>query len=97
MAQLFQSKSLSERTDKIETAMKKQATVLDQLQTKKEVHRPDDSGFTEQRLKALELASSCQSVIQNEHNDAVHDVGLDSTNNGARIRMLELVVTKQKR
>ena len=97
IAQLVKSMKVAEKMKNIEIAMGQQATVLDQLQAEKEVHRPDDSGFTEKRLGALELASARQAVILKGLNEAVHDVGLDSTNNGARLQMLEMVATKQRR
>ena len=79
---------------KIEIAMKKQTAVLDQLQEEKKKERPDV--ITEERLEALEKASARQAIILRELNEAVHEVGLDSSNNGAKLQMLELVAAKQK-
>ena len=95
IVQLMRSMKAAERMKKIEIAMKKQTAVLDQLQEAKKVERPDV--ITEERLEALEKASARQAVILRELNEAVHEVGLDSSNNGAKLQMLELVAAKQKR
>ena len=95
IVQLMRSMKAAERMKKIEIAMKKQTAVLDQLQEEKKVERPDV--ITEERLEALEKASARQAVILRELNEAVHEVGLDSSNNGAKLQMLELVAAKQKR
>ena len=95
IVQLMRSMKAAERMKKIEIAMKKQTAVLDQLQEEKKVERPDV--ITEERLEALEKASARQAIILRELNEAVHEVGLDSSNNGAKLQMLELVAAKQKR
>ena len=91
----MRSMKAAERMKKIEIAMKKQTAVLDQLQEEKKKERPDV--ITEERLEALEKASARQAIILRELNEAVHEVGLDSSNNGAKLQMLELVAAKQKR
>merc|ERR1719382_702892 len=91
----MRSMKAAERMKKIEIAMKKQTAGLDQLQEAKKVERPDL--ITDERLEALEMASARQAVILRELNEAVHEVGLDSSNNGAKLQMLELVAAKQKR
>ena len=95
IVQLMRSMAAAERMKKIEIAMKQQTAVLDQLQEEKKVERPDV--ITEERLEALEKASARQAIILRELNEAVHEVGLDSSNNGAKLQMLELVAAKQKR
>ena len=95
IVQLMRSMAAAERMKKIEIAMKQQTAVLDQLQEEKKVERPDL--ITDERLEALEMASARQAVILRELNEAVHEVGLDSSNNGAKLQMLELVAAKQKR
>ena len=96
IAQLMRSMKASERMKKIETAMRKQTAVLDQLQAERSVERPTDR-LTDDRLPALELASARQTVILKELNEAVSDVGSDNNDNGARLQMLEFVASKQKR
>lgn len=96
IAQLVRSMKAAERMKNIETAMKKQTVVLDQLQANNEVTRPDN-GLNEKRLTALEAASARQAVILRELNEAVHDVSIGSSNNAAKLQLLELVAAKQKR
>eukprot|EP00090_Calanus_glacialis_P002870 TRINITY_DN12111_c0_g1_i5.p1 TRINITY_DN12111_c0_g1~~TRINITY_DN12111_c0_g1_i5.p1 ORF type:complete len:786 (-),score=129.26 TRINITY_DN12111_c0_g1_i5:897-3026(-) len=95
IARLIKSMKAAERLKKIETAMEKQSIMLQQMHNEREQERPDDA-ITESRLYELEEASIQQAEILRGINDAIHDVNIGNANNSARLRVLEMIASKQK-
>ena len=96
LAKLMDSMKSAQKMKKIENAMKKQSLILQQIQNEG-VNAETSDDVMEGRIRELEEASIQQAEIIQDINDAIHDVNIGNANNNARLKVLEMIATKQRK